>query len=69
MKAFIFVMFFCIFAANAQNKVRLTDDEYSVLRKDILLDTGLSDTSVDQQLRNLVAADLIKRVDQGKYSL
>lgn len=29
-------MFFCIFAANAQNKVRLTDDEYSVLRKDIL---------------------------------
>jgi signal transduction histidine kinase len=29
-------MFFCIFTANAQNKVRLTDDEYSVLRKDIL---------------------------------
>jgi len=29
-------MFFCIFTVNAQNKVRLTDDEYSVLRKDIL---------------------------------
>jgi tetratricopeptide (TPR) repeat protein len=29
-------MFFCIFTANAQNKVRLTEDEYSVLRKDIL---------------------------------
>ncbi len=29
-------MFLCIFNVNAQNKVRLTDDEYSVLRKDVV---------------------------------
>jgi len=64
--------------ANKMNETRREVYEYIeehsvnnklVSRKDIILDTGLSATSIDQQLKKLVDANLIKRLNQGKYSL